>query len=250
MYTKYNDPTSRGYSPDLWRDCPRDEIMRDRSAGYFFSDDFIDFPTGKYTFTDNTAVGSAATGALSASTDGEAGVLLLSSVSTTSGEGGQIQLPSLAFYAATTKTMWFECRFKQTGTTTAGETFIGLHETDTTILASGALTGANMLGFSSVSDDNVILFTGEKATAADGNSISTTLAEDTYIKLGFRCGIEAGVLVARAYVNGVDAGDAAILAAANIPVLGLTLSAAIHSSGTTAPVMKLDWWDCFVENRS
>lgn len=245
--TKYAGNEGRGRSWDLWRDCPREEIKGDFNAGYYYEDDFMDLVTGKYTFTDNTAVGSAATFALSTSTDCEGGVALLSAVSTTSGEGGQIQSAGLPFYMATAQKLWFECRIAEKTITTAGETFIGLHEIDTTILASGALTGANMLGFSSVSDDNILLFTGEKATVVSTKA-SHTLVEDTYVKLGFKVGLKNGVLVAEQFINGVYQ-TATDIAAASIPALGLVLSAAMHGSGT-APIMKLDWWSCFVEKRS
>jgi hypothetical protein len=213
--------------------------MTDLSKGLFIRDDFLDLPTGKYTATQATA----GTFAL---TDYEYGAALADCNSTTAAQGINVQLGGTAGEFVKPQAgvnIWFEARLKIADTATGPELFVGLHETDTTIIASSALSGSNMIGFSSVTDDNVVLFTGEKATAADSNAC-TTLVDDTWIHLGFKV---TGVTKTEQYVNGVKQAASTNHATANIPILELRPSFVCHSGGTTDPILWLDWWQLAVQ---
>ena len=91
-------------------------------------------------------------------------------------------------------------------------------------------------GFSSLSST----FAVEKAGSRSGSTTAAaaTLVEDTYIKLGFEID---GLTKITPYVNGVA--KAAITT--NIPIVGMTPSFVCHSSGTTDPIVHVDWVACY-----
>lgn len=238
--TWYGTSQNNGISYDLWKDCPWLSALQDPGVGYGIFDDFLDLPTGKYTATQATA----GTFALD---DAAGGVALADCNSTTVVQGINVQLNSTTgeiFTPAAGKTLWFETRIKIADTATGPELFVGLHEIDTTIIATSALSGSNMIGFSSVTDNNVILFVAEKATAANTEAC-TTMVDDTWINLGFKVYEDAGALVCDQWINGVQQASTTQQVAANIPVVAMTPSFVCQSGGTTDPILHIDWYRCF-----
>ena len=236
QYRKTGD-TSRGPSPGVWYKCPLVQLQLGL-GGVLFHDDFANgLPDGKYTATQATA-GTFALG------DGDGGVALADCNSTTATQGINVQLGGAAgelFKPAAGRKLWFEARFKFADVATGPEFFLGLHEIDTTIIVASALTGGNMIGFSSITDDNVLLFTAEKATAA-ATKACTTAVDGTFLKLGF---FVDGVTSIQQYLNG------ALLAgehvSANIPIVEMVPSLVCQSGGTTDPIVHLDWWMCGIQ---
>lgn len=243
IYTNYaGEYESRGQSGLLWKDCPGGDLNIDLNRGYFFLDDFLDLPTGKYTAT------QATTGTFALS-DEEGGVALADSGSTTEAQGINVQLGSTVGEFAATQTagkLWFEARVKASDITDSGtqkgpEFFCGLSAIDTSVIAASANSSTDHIGFESVSDDNVLLFHTENG----GNRTSSTatihtFADDEYVKLGFRVTNQSKIEV---YVNGakVDTLTTNICTALMVPTL------VCQSGGTTDPIVGIDWWSVAVE---
>lgn len=224
------DPTlSANYANGLWKDCPLQEFLHDPSIGVLLDEQWNDYDvtatTGAYLLTQATA-GSAAK-----STTMQ-GVLSIDSGSTTSAQGANVQRLKSMFIPAAGKDIWAEFQVKWTGVGALNvETFVGLAESDTTIIGTSAVSTSNQIGWSSVTDDGVLLFDCEKATA-NATSAATTIVSDTWVKLGFKV---SGVTSIQQYINGVATGSA--VATANIPIVALYPSFVCQSAGTDQPVL-------------
>lgn len=239
IFTKYDAVTRRKYSLDLWKDCPREAIKSGIEEGIAFEDDFVDILTGRYVITQATA----GTFVLDTGTSIENGVVLADCNSATATQGINVQLSlAAAFKPQVGQDIWFEARIKAADIATGPEFFLGLAEQDTTIIASSAISTANHIGFLSVTDDNVVLHSGEKASAAATGAAIHTFVDDAWVKLGFKV---TGLTKVEFWVDGVKQADTFNLAAANIPIVSLTPSIVCQSGGTTDPIVHLDWWDCY-----
>jgi len=234
--TYYSDEQrARGFSGELWNDCPWQALQSNPNEGGTWFDDFKEKPTGRYTETVATT-GTFALDTTAAGTRG--GLAIANSGAVTVAQGINVQIPSTAWVPSDAVRIWFEAYFKFTASSTGPEFFIGLHEVDTSIIAASALSGANMIGFSSVTDNNVILFTSEKATAA-ANKACTTIVDNTFIALGFKI---TNLKFAEQYIDGVKQGPTLRHVTANIPIVGLTPSLVCQANGTTQPTVVIDWW--------
>lgn len=137
------------------------------------------------------------------------------------------------------KDIWFETTVKVVDTFDKVEFFAGLSEVRTAIISSSANASDNHVGWQCVTDDGVLLFSAEKATAG-ATKAATTLAEDTYVKLGFRI---KGVTEIEQYINGVLTGTNH--ATANIPVLAMVPSFVCQSAGTNDPITHIKGYQVF-----
>jgi hypothetical protein len=231
------DPTlSSGYSANLWKSCPLLEYMFDPMIGFMVDERWNSYDaaatTGDYVLTQATA----GTAAISTAAPG---VLELDCNSTTEGQGVTLQRVKSAFLPAAGKHIWAEFKVKVVDTYDKIETFIGLSEVDTTLIASQANSSANHIGWQCVTDDGVLLFTGEKA-GAGATRAATTLAEDTYVKLGFYVN---GVTEVEQYINGVLTGTNT--ATANIPVVALYPSFVCQTGDTNDPILHIQGYRIF-----
>ena len=223
-----------GQTSGLWHNAPVLRAIQDPSYAYYFLDDFIGLPTGKYTATQATA-GTFALG------DQAGGVALADCNSTTAAQGINVQLGTTVgecFVPAAGKDIWFEAKVKAADIATGPEFFLGLAPVDTTIIASSALSTSNHIGWVSTTDDNVLLFAAAKAAAA-ATKAATTLVDDTYVTLGFKVN---GVTSIDQYIDGVLQSTTHVTA--NIPVTEMTLSLVCQSGGTTDPIVHIDYWRC------
>jgi hypothetical protein len=160
------------------------------------------------------------------------GTLSIDSGSTTTAQGANVQRVKSAFIPAAGKDIWAEWYVSFTGVDALNvETAIGLFEVDTTVIASAAVSTDNHIGFTSVTDDGILLFNGEKATAG-GTAAVHTIVSATKVRLGFHI---SGVTSAQAYVNGVATGSP--IATANIPAVAIYPTLVCHSGGTDQPVL-------------
>lgn len=182
--------------------------------------------TGDYVLT------QATTGTAAIST-ARSGVLELDSNSTTSTQGATLQRAKAAIVPVAGSKIWAEFEIKVVDTYDKVEVFVGLSELDTTLIASSANSSANHIGWEITNDDGVLLFAGEKA-GARGTKSAATIAEDTYIRLGF---VVDGVTSIQQYVNGVATGTA--LATANVPIVALYPSFVCQSAGTNDPILHI-----------
>lgn len=227
---------STTYRTGLWKTCPLLEYVFDQSIGVLLDERWQSYDpeatNGEYVLTQATA------GAAAISTAAP-GVLELDSNSTTSTQGATLQHNKAAFVPAANKHIWAEFEFKVVDTFDKVELFCGLSELDTSLIAASANSSANHIGWECVSDDGVLVFAGEKA-GTRGTSTAATIAEDTYVKLGFYVN---GVTSVTQYVNGVETGTA--LATANVPVVALYPSFVCQSAGTNDPIMHLRGYRVF-----
>lgn len=235
----YYDPTlSTSYaSSDLWRTCPLLEYLHDQSIGYYLDERWVSYnaaaTTGDYILTQST------TGSAAMSTT-MPGVLSIDSGSTTVVQGANVQRAKSAFIPAAGKHIWAEFRVKFTGVGNLNvETAIGLFELDTTVIAASAVSTANGIGWTSVTDDGVLLFDCEKATAS-ATRAATTIVSDTWVKLGFYVN---GVTEIEQYINGVLTGTNT--ATANIPIVALYPTLVCQSGGTDQPVLHCSGYRIF-----
>lgn len=232
----YDPLLSTGYSGNLWKTCPLLEYMFDPMIGFMIDERWHSYDatatTGDYVLTQATA----GTAAISTAAPG---VLELDSASSTTTQGATLQHNKACFVPAAGKHIWAEFKFKIVDTYDKVELFVGLSELDTTLIATSANSSANHIGWQCVTDNGVLLFSAEKAGAGATKS-AATIAEDTYIKLGFYVN---GVTEIEQYVNGVLTGTNH--ATANIPIVALYPSFVCQSAGTNDPIMHIQGYRIF-----
>lgn len=229
----YDDTLNPGAPSGLWANCPLAEYRHDPSIGVMLDESFVGYDaTDDYTLTQATA----GTAAISTAAPG---VLEIDSASTTVTQGVNLQRLGACFVPAAGKDLWFEARIKIVDTFDKAEIFVGLAESDASIIAASAVSTANHAGWSCVTDDGVLLFNSEKASAGDTGA-AATIAEATYIKLGMYFD---GVTSITQYIDGVETGTAK--ATANVPIVALYPSFVCQSGGTNDPIMHLGGYRVF-----
>lgn len=233
----YDPDLSAGYSSNLWKTCPLQEYLHDPMIGVLLDERWNSYnaaaTTGDYVLTQATQ----GTGAISTAAPG---VLELDSNSSTQGQGGQIQRIKSAFVPAAGKHIWAEFLVKVVDTFDKAQLFAGLAEIDTTIIGSGAISTANHIGFYiPASGAGVYTLAAAKASAA-ATKAAGTLAEDTYVKLGFYVD---GVTSIQGYVNGVPSATAH--ATANVPIVAVYPSFVCQSDGTNDPILHIAGYRIF-----
>lgn len=224
----FDPELSPTYSSNLWADCPLQEYLHDPSIGTYLNETFQSYnaasTTGDWVLT------QASTGAAAIST-ADTGVLELDSNSTTVTQGANLQRVKSVFVPAAGRKLWFEVSFKIVDTFDKAEIFAGLSDVDTGIIGSSANASDNHIGWQCVTDDGVLLFTAEKG-GTGATKAAATIAEATYIKLGFKLD---GISECQQYINGVPVGTPH--ATANIPIVALVPSLVCQSGGTNDPIM-------------
>lgn len=227
------DPTlSLLYSSDLWKTCPLLEYAHDRSIGVLLDEQWNSYnaaaTTGDYLLTQAGAAGSAAKSTT------VIGTLSIDSGSTTVTQGANVQRLKAGFLPAAGKHIWGEFVVSYTGVGALNvETLVGLAESDTTIIGSSAVSTANHLGWSSVTDDGVLLFNVSKTGPTGTTAAATTIVSGTQIKLGFFYDGTADTV--QQYINGVATGDA--IATTYIPKAMVYPSFVCQTGGTDQPVL-------------
>lgn len=231
--------SGRGLSPGLWAKQPRD--FQDLSVGFGITDDFLTFDDeNKWVLTQATA------GTVALDVAAKGGVLLLDSNSTTNNQGVQVQLGGAAgassFIPSATSKIYYEARIKAAdiGSTTC-QVFAGLAIVDTSVFASAANSTANHIGYEAINSTAVGIHS-EKAGTRSSTASAHTLVDDTYVKLGF---VVDGLTSVTPFVNGV----AKTAITTNIPIVALTPSFVCHSSGTTDPILHVDWVSVYQEEQ-
>lgn len=235
----YDPLLSSNYANGLWASCPMLEYLHDPSIGVLLDERFTGYnaaaTTGDYLLTQATQ----GTGAISAAAPG---VLELDCNSTTQGQGANLQRLKSAFVPAAGKHIWAEFRFKIVDTFDKVQLFVGLAESDTTIIASGAISTGNHIGmYGAAANAGTMVLAGNKAAAATTKALSA-IAEDTYIRFGFYV---EGITSVTPYINGVALGSSSVLATANIPIVALYPSFVCQSDGTNDPIMHIAGYRIF-----
>jgi len=230
----FDDALTTTYKNGVWADCPTLAIDQDPNIAHVIFEDFnnIDAATlAGYTATQS----GAGTFALS---DAVGGVALADCNSTTDTQGINVQKIGECFLPAADKDIWFECRVKVADTIAQAQLFIGLAQTDTTIIASSSNSSTDHIGWQSVSEDGVLIFSAEKA-GTGATKAAVTLTEDTWLTLGFKVN---GLTSIEHWVNGAKIATSHVTA--NISVLEMTPSFVCQTADTNAPILHIDWYKC------
>lgn len=232
----YYDP-SLSAAPTLWKDCPLQEFHHDPTIGIYLNESFQSYnaaaTTGDYLLTTATS----GTAAISTTYPG---TLALDAGAATAHQGDNLQRLKSAFLPASGKDIWAEFNVRMT-TAIVAELFIGLAASDTTIIATGAVSVNNHIGWSSVTNDGVLLFDCDKA-GTGATSAATTISTSAWIRLGFKYDGTADTV--QQYINGVATGTA--VATANIPkAAAIFPSFVCQGGGTGQPVLNVGGYRVF-----
>ena len=234
----YDPAINSTYPTGLWKNCPLAEFKHDPSVGVLLDEVFAGYnaaaTTGDYTLTQATA----GTAAISTTAPG---TLSIDSGSTTATQGANVQRLKAAFVPAANKSLWAEFRVSFTGVGALNvETFVGLAASDTTIIASSAMSTNNRIGWSSVTDDGVLLFDCDKAGTGT-TAAATTIVSATVVRLGFYYDGSADTV--QQYINGVATGSA--IATTYIPKVVVYPSFVCQSGGSDQPVLHVHGYRVF-----
>ena len=193
------------------------------SVFHNYFEDFDYYVAGDWTVTETDA---AATEAL---TNGDGGQLLITNTAADN-DLVAMQKKGESFTFASGKKLWFESRFKVSDATQS-DVVMGLQVTDTTPLA--VANGVFFLKSDGAATADLVL---TKAGTSTTNSAVATLADDTFITLGFY--YDGGSLYY--FVNGVLKGTSVVT---NLPASSttLTVSFAIQNGEAAAKTMTVDY---------
>jgi hypothetical protein len=218
-----------GSEDELWGNCPVLSYLLDPTLAVLYDEPF----TG-YDATNDWTLTQATTGSAAISTT-VPGALKLDAGDTTAHHGANLQRLVAGFIPAANKSLWFEVGVVL-GTALTGELFLGLSGSNTAIISAGSLVTAakNLIGFSSVTGDGVMLFQSDKAGTAytpDASPVTLSLTATNYLGF-FYDGVADTV---QAYVNGVAVGGA--VPTANVPKVVMYPSFVCQNQGTDRPTM-------------
>lgn len=214
-------------------------VPADLLDAYWEFDDFSSFDA------DDDYVVTQATAGTADVIDGKGGLLQLDSNSTTADQGIQFQHKTETFLPAAGKNILFECLVKVTDTIDKVQFFAGLSILDTSIFASGEVSASNYIGFvldateqggSNAGKPSLEL--NSTAGSEEKQSAAATLAEDTYIRLGFYL---EGITSVTPIINGVPGTRIDIT---NCPITEMAVSGVCQTEGTNDPIAVWDWYYC------
>lgn len=221
------------FQQGVWRNAPINEHRFDPSIAFLLDEQWTDYDAS------NTYTATQATTGTAAISTAVPGALLLDAGATTDNQGINLQRLKSAFIPAANKSIWAEFKVTLTATTppvTKAQIFVGLAASDTTIIASGAQSANNRIGWQIL--DGALLvssFTCDKAgtgTTATGH----TFVPATAVRLGFFYDGVADTV--QQYINGVATGTA--IATANIPKVAIYPSFVCQSDATDRPNLILE----------
>lgn len=232
------DPTlTPTASTGVWKDCPLLEYLHDPSIGTLL--EFTGHEYDAEATVGNWVLTQATAGSAAISTT-IPGTLSIDSGSTTATQGANVQRVKSSFLCAADKHLWAEFNVSFTGVGALNvQTAIGLFAVDTTVIAASAVSTDDSIGWTSVTDDGVLLFNTEKATAA-ATQAATTIVSATKVRLGFKV---TGVTSIQQFINGVATGTE--VATANISVVRLVPTFVCQSGGTDQPVLHVHGFRIF-----
>jgi hypothetical protein len=188
-----------------------------------FFEDFDYYTAANWTVTETQA------GATQALTDGDGGLLLLTN---TAADNDLVLLQKVgeSFRFESGKKLFFEARFKVSDATQS-DVVVGLQITDTTPL--DVTDGVFFIKADGVATVDLLV---EKNSTATTSSAVATLANDTFIRLGF---YYDGVSSIQYFVNGVIGGSSVTT---NLPDdEDMTVSFAIQNGEAVAKTMTVDY---------
>lgn len=215
----------------VWANAPLVEAMFDQRIAVLLNEQFTSYDAAA---TTGDYVATQATSGTAAIDTAAPGGLLLDAGATTDNQGINLQRLKTPFVPASGKSIWAEFVVTLTATTppvTRAQLFVGLAASDTTIIASGAQTTNNRIGWQIL--DGALLvssFTVDKAGTAS-TTTGHTFVPATQVRLGFRYDGTADTV--QQYINGVATGSA--ITTTNVPKAALYPSFVCQSDGTDRP---------------
>jgi hypothetical protein len=147
-----------------------------------------------------------------------------------------LQLNAASFAIVPGARSWFKCRFNISNATNAALT-IGVIQTTTT-----PLTVTDGLWFSKAAASTALNFNIAKASAVTTISTVATLANATYLNVGWHYDGLSSVTV---YVNNVRVGGTTVLT--NLPTANLNLTMAVSNGTAAANTLLIDYVGMFAE---
>lgn len=188
-----------------------------------YMEDFDYYTAGDWTVTETDA------GATQALADGDGGLLLITNTAADN-DLVALQKKGNSFTFESGKRLFFEARFKVSDATQS-DLVMGLQVTDATPLAV-----ANGVFFIKNDGAATVDFVLTKSSTSTTNSSVATMANDTYIRLGF---FYDGSTMTY-FVNGVNTGTSVVT---NLPLstTNLTVSFAIQNGEAAAKTMTVDY---------
>lgn len=259
-------------SDSLWADCDFEAIRTGEISGIAFRDDFTDFGLpgtqtteinlGRYKVY-NTGAGVIQYDDMPHTTTPAGGMGgVISMLTDTDGDQSVIGTQTSPISLDTTQVgkMWFEARVALTSIlTNMGQFFLGLCENGVvTYGAAIPLANANatastcaMIGFNRLEDGLNVLNTSYADHAAAWTDIqasaNTTLAANTWIKLGIKFDPKDTTRCVRFFVDNIECTSAmtktALAALSHVDAKGLGPCMAFFAdSAGTANYCYLDWW--------
>jgi hypothetical protein len=188
-----------------------------------YMEDFDYYTAGDWTVTETDA------GATQALTDGDGGLLLITNTAADN-DLVALQKKGESFRFSSGKQLYFEARFKVSDATQS-DLAIGLQITDAT-----PLDITDGVFFLKADGSTSVSFLVEKNNTATTTTAVATMAEDTFITLGFNYD---GGSVMQYCVNGVVTGTSAVT---NLPDdEDLTVSFSIQNGEAVAKTMTVDY---------
>jgi len=182
------------------------------------------------------------TSGLTSVTEASGGILNVSSEASASADDGlTVMWRQTPWVPTASKRIWAEWRVKYTGITTSGsedQYYTGLSNTITSALPSGVVDDTvDKIGFfrHDGSTSLRLSFITSKTSAELITADAATIAEDTWINLGF----VADLTSITPYVNGVA--GTAHTTTANLPSLGMGICLAAVSESATTALQSVDW---------
>ena len=203
-----------------------DMVQPDPTKFHQFFDDFDTYAAGDWTVTETQA------GATQALTAGDGGLLLLTN-SAADDDLVALQKNPAAFTFTAGKKTFFRCRFKVSDATQS-DIVIGLQVVDTTPL--DVTDGVYFLKADGSTAISVVCRKNATTGSTSASSI-TTLADDTFIELGFAYDGEGKVFyeVNGSVVGSLDASSA------YLPDTTCTVSFALQNGEAAAKTMTVDY---------
>jgi len=188
-----------------------------------YFEDFDYYAAADWTVTETDA------GATQALTDGDGGLLLITNTAADN-DLVSLQKKGESFRFEAGKALFFEARFKVSDATQS-DVVIGLQITDTT-----PLDVSDGVFFIKADGAATVNFLVEKNNTATTASAVATMADDTYIRLGF---YYDGVSAVQYFVNGSIAGSSVTT---NLPDdEDMTITIAIQNGEAVAKTMTVDY---------
>lgn len=236
----FHDESDTTFRSGVWADCPLLAARSSPNIGYGIFEDFtnIDAATlAGYTATPATTgtftLGTAAGGTAEAD-----------SGSTTQHQGINVQKLGPCFLPAANKDIWFEARIKVVDTYDKVQLFVGLADVDNTLVPNGDLdsTNSEYVGFGIETTGAGALSFYECKATAELTDVVGAIAEDTYIRLGFKI---TGITGISAWIDGAPVTLTNVVYT-GIPVTDvLTPSFVCQTDGTNDPILHIDWYRVF-----